>query len=233
MKPLDVQAADTFLLAEKWRARNVPSFPLAISWDEGKGKTNKRPLTEHGFLDATTDVETFKAQLKAAMGKIKPGEVLALGLHPGPAGFVVFDGDLQDGKGNKVDGVGFMRTELKLPPYSLTIKTASGGIHRWLRKRDLTVKISNAHPWPDVGLDIRSDSGYVVAPGVETPWGEWTEYDEPGWDVIELVPEDAGTHSSTVNPVDPVAVAPAPGRATCQNSTMPVCTLPPSRRCGG
>ena len=200
-----VQAADSVVLAEKWRERQVPAFPIAISWDDMKGKTAKRPLTDHGHLDATLDRDTFIGQMKAAMMKIKQDEVLAVGLRAGPAGYVVFDGDLQDGDGNPADGPGFMRDTLKLPPYSYTVNTASDGIHRWLRKRNLTTVVGNGHPWPGVGLDIRSDDGWVVAPGTVTPWGEWAEYAEPGWGTIATIPEavwdalvgNAGTGASS------------------------------------
>jgi len=47
--------SDALALALAYAERGLPVFPTAISWDEGKGATNKRPLTEHGFNDASTD----------------------------------------------------------------------------------------------------------------------------------------------------------------------------------
>jgi hypothetical protein len=40
----------------RWAARGIHSFPVAISWDDRKQSTNKRPLTgEGGFRNGTTD----------------------------------------------------------------------------------------------------------------------------------------------------------------------------------
>ena len=70
-------------LAEEWAARGVPVFPVAISWDAAKQGTSKRPLCEHGFHDATTEVRQVRLLFNTATPRT--GETLGVGLHPGRA----------------------------------------------------------------------------------------------------------------------------------------------------
>jgi hypothetical protein len=51
-----MSCAEALALAKKWAARGIHSFPVAISLDDRKQSTNKRPLTgEGGFRNGTTD----------------------------------------------------------------------------------------------------------------------------------------------------------------------------------
>lgn len=169
-----------------WVQRGLTVFPIAISWDETKGKTNKRPLTDHGFKDATGDLQELMQLVYDGSTRLRGGEILACALVPGSGGYVVFDGDIGEDK----DGVKYLEDVLRLPPHTYRPVTGSGGEHRWYRKRDLTVPVSNVSPWGKDGVDIRSDAGYVVCPGTVTPWGNWTDGDEQRpWGTLAMVPE--------------------------------------------
>jgi putative DNA primase/helicase len=151
-------------LAIQWAGQGVPAFPIAVGYDDGAGGTDKRPLNKHGHLGATCDPQELALMFMDA--RLTDDEVLGVGLLPGAAGFVVFDLDVKNGK------VGFESAdEMGLPDVAYMARTASGGLHVWLRKRDLDRKVGNRSAWVDV--DIRGDGGWVVAPGVTTPWGSW------------------------------------------------------------
>lgn len=142
---------DALALAMEWAGRELPAFPVAVSWDAAKGKTNKVPLTTHGFRDATTDVGKLTTMFNRV--HVPEGADLAVGLWPGPANITVLDDD------------GGLATAGLVLPTTYTVTTASGGRHFWFRKLDDDVAIGNESPWS--GIDIRSDNGYVMAPGSE------------------------------------------------------------------
>ena len=163
-----------------WIKRGLKVFPIAIAWDETKGKTNKRPLTDHGFKDATDDLQTLMQLVYDGSTRLRSDEVLACALVPGSGGFVVFDDDTDAG----------ILDDLGLPPFTYRPKTCSGYEHRWLSKRDKDTHIGNVSPWAKQGVDIRADAGYVVCPGTVTPWGVWTDGDEQRpWGTFAMVPE--------------------------------------------
>lgn len=165
-----------------WIDRGLPVFPIAISWDESKGKTNKRPLTDHGYKDATTDRARFNESVHDAFTRLKTGEILACATVPGAGGYVVFDDDNDP-------AMRVLDDDLRLPPHTYSPRTGSGCEHRWLNKR-ADVHVSNRSPWEKQSVDIRSDAGYVVCPGTVTPWGEWTDGDDQRpWGTFATVPQ--------------------------------------------
>lgn len=154
-------------LALTYADKGIPVFPIAISWDTEKRKTNKRPLTTNGFRDATTDPATVTRMFDR---HVNSGAILAVGLHPGPAGYVIVDLDVNE----RVDGYACWQDLCQLygdPGDVPTVLTASGGRHLWFRK-PAGVDYGNAHDLGE-GIDVRADDGYVVAPGTVTPWGVW------------------------------------------------------------
>lgn len=173
--------------ARKWAALGVPVFPMAVSWNEQKRGTDKRPLNNHGHRDATTDASELSSAFSRAKGRLRSDEWPGAAGVPGRAGFVVFDLDRHGGP----DGVEFGNSQLHLPAQTYRGVTGSGGEHRWLRKRDRAVRIGNTSPWKDDGIDIRGDDGWVVVTAL-TPWGDWG----PQPDAVEvgdecaLVPEE-------------------------------------------
>ena len=71
------------------------------------------------------------------------------------------------------------------PTYTVT--TCSGARHYVYRKPE-AVHVATGCEWPEVDV-VRSDDGFVVAPGVVTPWGEWISHDDPAADVIDTPAE--------------------------------------------
>lgn len=186
-------------LAERFAARGIPTFPIAIGWDEAKNKTTKRPLTRHGHLDASTDVKKVRLMFNGH-APLEPGSVLGVGLHLGPAGWFVLDAD-RDTRG---DGVAELEAILARHGIVDTVRTitASGGVHAWLSKG--TRYVSNASPYD--AIDIRGDEGWVVAPGTVTPWGEWSF--DPDRDLFDGIPVAAAPDSL----LDEIGAG-APGKA--------------------
>jgi hypothetical protein len=153
-------------LAFAWINRRVPVGPIAVSWDERKHATSKRPLTTHGHRDFSTDVHVFRRQLNGATRK--DGEVLGVGLHLGPRGWVALDVDCKNGANGDDELAELERVNGELPQ-TPHVSTPSGGEHVWLDKGD--VHVGNAQFAP--GVDTRGDDGWTVAPGTRTPWGTW------------------------------------------------------------
>jgi hypothetical protein len=158
-------------VALEWASRGVPAFPVKIFRD-ANGKAQKKPLGgTHGHLDATTDPEKLRGMFASSRAN-------GVGLRPGPAGFIVVDIDTKGAHD------GFDTAATVGLPDTFTVTTPSGGEHRWFRKH-ADVHIGNFKP---PGIDIRGDAGWVVAPGMSTPWGTWATTSEWG-EVVTLPPE--------------------------------------------
>lgn len=128
-------------------AKGKPVFPVCI---------NKRPLTAHGFKDATTDPDAIKAFLSM------PG-VAGVGMPTGPAsGLLVIDRDRKNG----VDGIAAcqeLEADLGPLPATLQQRTGSGGDQLFFQYPDGgEIPCSAGKLGP--GIDIRSAGGYVVLP---------------------------------------------------------------------
>jgi Bifunctional DNA primase/polymerase, N-terminal len=210
-----VQPREAVALARTWATRGVPAFPVALSYDPdkyaGRGGIDKRPAAVHGHHDATTDRAALEALFDAATRWLRTGDELAVGLHPGPAGLVVLDVDCKSG----VDG--YATVERLDLPSTFTPSTPSGGQHRFYAKPGAGY-VPNVSPWP--GVDVRADAGWVVAPGVTSPWGGWDCFDD--WADVSLLPAElwaelvvADTHTATGRweEWDPAAVDPATAAA--------------------
>jgi AAA domain/Bifunctional DNA primase/polymerase, N-terminal len=167
--------AEALAVAQLWASRNVPAFPIAIGWDDQKQSTNKRPLTDHGHRDATTDPAELERLFNARSPK--PGEVWGVGLWPGPAGYAVVDVDVKGGIGGDDTWAALRSEHGDVTTYTVT--TATTGLHLWGGKGERHV--GNAHDLGP-GIDVRGDEGWVVAPGTRTPWGSWDREDSsPRW----------------------------------------------------
>jgi hypothetical protein len=181
-----VTPEDALELAYHWARRGIPSFPIAISWDEKKQATNKRPLCPHGHRDAEADPGTVRRLFQEAR-RLQPGEELGVGLWPGPAGRVILDVD-DKGEQHGSDELSALEDEHgRLPDHPLAT-TASGGSHRWFAK-PAGVHVGNADLAP--GINVRADDGWIVAPGVTTTWGSW-EHDESTPDEVAGAPSWPG-----------------------------------------
>jgi len=124
----------------------------------------KTPLTDHGFKDASTDVDQVR------MWWTRQPDAL-IGFWPGPSDLAVLDIDMKNGK----DGLAGLsqltgRAALPLTPAA---HTPSGGYHIYFRqpKNRITTTVCN----PASGLDWRGDGAYVIVParGTGYRWGEY------------------------------------------------------------
>lgn len=144
---------------------------------------SKRPATEHGLKDASTDPDTIRAWWArwpgANIGIALPPDVLAV------------DVDVKD-----IDGHATL-AELAAPygglPTTLTAETTTGGWHLYFRK-PTTVRVKNrAGIRP--GIDVRAQGGYLVAPpsSIGGKFYRWLNDDAPAecppW-LLELLTEE-------------------------------------------
>lgn len=135
------------VVARELAAAGVPVFPCV--------RGGKRPLTEHGFHDATTDLEQIAAswrQHPAANLAIATGTV---------SGLVVVDVDVH----GPVDGYrAFERAHRVglVSGWQLLVATPSGGMHAYYPAAAGVEQRSwqAAH----AGIDFRGDGGYIVIP---------------------------------------------------------------------
>ena len=135
---------------------------------------NKRPLTEHGFKDASRDPDQIRQWWSLwpdAMPGIPTGQA---------SGLAVLDLDVKDGK----DGLAELRA-LGFDPDTLSplsIETPSGGRHIYVRWHEgIGTNAGQIAP----GIDVRGAGGYVVAPGATGEAGSYS----PGAPVPADLPE--------------------------------------------
>ncbi len=123
-------------------ARGFPVFPLRVR--------GKKPLTEHGFKDATTD----PTQIRAWWTKWPDANI---GMPTGAvSGIDVLDVDAKTG-GRKT--IADLEAEHGSAD-SLTVETGGGGLHLWYTHVEGVRNRAGMLP----GLDVRGDGGYVVVP---------------------------------------------------------------------
>jgi len=143
-----------------------PIFPCEIG--------GKRPLTAHGFKDASTDhnqVRTWQKQWPGANWGVRCGNAAE-----GGAGLVVVDIDLKSGG---LDTWEQLREEHSEPLQTVTVRTGSGGSHLYF-KYPAGHMIKSGTDVLGPGIDVRADGGYVVLPPSKTK--------QPY--IFELAPED-------------------------------------------
>lgn len=142
-------AADLLSAALEYASLGWPVFPC--------NPKNKRPLVEHGLKAATTDADTISAwwaKFPKAMIGVVTGEV---------SGLVVLDIDLDEAKG--LDGAAELSRLLNGAGVTetLTARTPRGGQHLYFAHPHDRV-IRNSASKLGLGLDVRGDGGYVIAP---------------------------------------------------------------------
>jgi hypothetical protein len=114
---------------------------------------DKRPITQHGFHDATRDTAEIRLQFSA------PGAAM-IGVPTGQgAGFFVVDLDVKNG----AQGLEWLAANQHRLPRTRTHKTRSGGQHllfQWPEGRTIRNSASRVAP----GVDVRGNGGYIIAP---------------------------------------------------------------------
>lgn len=115
-------------------------------------RADKRPLTAHGFKDATTNPETVWSWWTQNPDAF-------IGLATG-SGLVVIDSDIDPAKG--LNGENDLKNFPPLPA-TYTVQTPRGGRHRYF-----SVPEGEAIPCSAgklaCGVDVRGDGGYVIMP---------------------------------------------------------------------
>ena len=121
---------------------NLPVFPC---------DAQKRPMTQHGFRDATRDPETIRRSFRnAAMIGIPTGET---------SGFFVLDLDCKNG----AQGLEWLAAHESRLPQTRRHRTRSGGVHLLFTMppgRAIRNSASKVGP----GVDVRGTGGYIIAP---------------------------------------------------------------------
>ncbi|MDS2172397.1 bifunctional DNA primase/polymerase [Nesterenkonia sp. CL21] len=133
--------------ARQFADAGVPVFPCVPG--------GKRPLTEHGFHDATTDLD----QIAAWWGQHPEANI---GVPTGAAsGVVVVDVDVH-GSVNGFDAFGRAHEAGLVDGWRLLVSTPSGGMHAYYPASPGAAQRS----WQAAraGIDFRGDGGYIVVP---------------------------------------------------------------------
>lgn len=145
------QEAPAITSALRYAEAGIPVFPC--------NPVNKRPLTEHGFKDATTD--TFQVR---AWWKQHPKAMI--GAPTGAAtGWWVLDIDTDESKGKQgLASLASMGHELSELMDTAVNRTATGGYH-CLFRYDPDAPVTNARGSLPPHLDVRGDGGYVILAG--------------------------------------------------------------------
>jgi Bifunctional DNA primase/polymerase, N-terminal len=134
----------------------------------------KKPLTEHGFLDATTNAAVIRA-----WGRLFPHALVAVAI---PGGFVVVDID-------GPEGWAALEAEGVTLPATLTAITGRGEWHRHLwyaLPEGVTIGcIRGLLP----NVDTRARGGYVIVPPSRSVFGTYAWVD--GFDLARVAPAPA------------------------------------------
>jgi hypothetical protein len=160
-------------VAAYWASAGFPVFPC---------EHDKRPLTPHGFKDATTDMGAVAAYWQAYPKAL-------VGLATGAAsGLFVVDLDTDRETGEAVGeaslaALGYHALVGTVP----TVLTPSGGLHLYFPDCGL----GNSTGKMGLKIDTRGNGGYVIAPGSVTPSGAYVLRNGPiTLDRLKGVPED-------------------------------------------
>jgi len=145
-----------------------------IGWHVFPCTPDKKPFTEHGFHDATTDHATIVDWWRRWPNA-------QVGVACGFSGLAVVDLDVDKGKGK--DGIAtFALVEQESGPHwaGLVACTPRGGRHLVYLMPDPPLGTRSdvpvgmlAHGTRLSGVDIRADGGYVVVPSPASPGREW------------------------------------------------------------
>ncbi|WP_202863044.1 bifunctional DNA primase/polymerase [Ornithinimicrobium murale] len=133
--------------AREYAAVGVPVFPCMPG--------GKRPLTEHGFHDATTDTEVV-----AAWWRQHPQA--NIGVPTGAtSGVVVVDVDVHSPV-NGFDAFGRAHEAGLVDGWQLLVSTPSGGMHAYYP----AMPGGEQRSWQAAraGIDFRGDGGYIIVP---------------------------------------------------------------------
>lgn len=157
-------------LALKYARMGIPVHPLS---------PQKKPLTTHGFRDATTDEATIHEWWRRWPNAL-------VGAPTGPrTGFWVLDLDGEAGQvslNHILAAVGLESTEDLSP---VVVRTPSGGLHlyfAWTPGSDVRTRAGDIA----TGTDTRGVGGYIILPGNRLPNGRGYELIGPADNIVDL-----------------------------------------------
>jgi len=136
----------------------------------------KRPLTRHGYRDASADFDDIMAWWSDA-----PDANIAV--WPGHSRHVVLDIDCKGDADGEVSLAALEREHGELPE-TWTVTTPSGGKHLWFTLPGGMAPPANAKPAS--GIDVRSGNGYVLLPPSATAGGAYRVASDAPSAVAEL-----------------------------------------------
>ncbi len=151
--------------ALRYAAQGIPVFPCSPA--------TKRPLTEHGFKEATTDAfqirKWWQAHPKAMIGAPTGGKT----------GWWVLDIDTDETKGKQgLQSLQSMGHDLSELMDTAVNRTASGGYHVLFRF-DPDRPVTNARGRLPQHIDVRGEGGYVIMSGSKLADGRAYEWVNP------------------------------------------------------
>lgn len=175
--------------AETLAAAGVPVFPCVPG--------EKRPLTKHGFYDASTNPEQV-----AAWWRRWPAANLAIPTGPA-SGIEVVDVDVGS-TGSGFPAFQRARREGLVDGWAALVRTPSGGLHAYFPADESREQAS----WqaPKARVDFRGSDGYILAPPsrVTQPDGQLRPYELRSTGLVEPGPVDAGRLRNFLDPHQPV-----------------------------
>jgi putative DNA primase/helicase len=202
-------------------SRGLPIHPVGF---------DKRPLTRHGFKDATLD----HAQVDRWVDELRQPFQWAI-VCGEPSGVVVTDVDLRPGKVwglDSLEALGICSRTATTP----TAHTPSGGYHQLFRYPGFPVK-SDVGRLPDgrsaPGIDIRGDgSSAIVPPGPGRFWDPHLGPDLklaplPIWAMPSSAPDASAAPAA---PIAPVGKLSAYGEKVLRSARREILEAPPGQR---
>ncbi len=146
-------------LALHLAGRSLPVFPC--------DPATKRPLTPHGFKDASTDLATvsdFWNRHPAALVGMPTGKA---------SGVFALDLDIDDATGEALGEAWLIRAGLSDLLQGPGAVTPSGGRHIYFRADGLAEGLRNTAGKAAPNVDTRGEGGYIIAPGSEAAAGRY------------------------------------------------------------
>jgi len=142
-----VNAPDPATAAELLGARGIPVFPCVPG--------GKRPLTAHGFLDASADPDVINfwwrrqpdANIGVPTGAAGGIDVVDVDVHKTGSGYAAFEHARRAGF---VEG------------WAWLVRTPSGGLHAYFLRT--TEREQRSWQVPTKHIDFRGDGGYIIVP---------------------------------------------------------------------
>ncbi|KAA0219700.1 MAG: bifunctional DNA primase/polymerase [Phycisphaerae bacterium] len=178
--------------ALQYAAVGLPVFPCA--------PCQKRPITEHGFHDATTDEAPIRVWWRDHPGA-------NIGVPTGAvSSIIVLDIDPRHGGDVSIEDLAHRYGSLPETAMSLT---GGGGRHLFLKHPGGQVRCTHGELAP--GIDVKGDGGYVVMPPSIHPNGNAYAW-ELSSDIVEVRPASCPEwllKLFAVRPIDATVAAPA------------------------